>query len=184
MFSQVMSITVAVAAVGSALIAGVFFAFSTFVMTALSRLPAEQGVAAMKSVNKVILGSLFMPVFFGTAVCCVVLVLAWFFHWGGVDAIGILIGSALYLIGTFIVTMVFNVPLNNELASVKSTGDPAAGTWARYVDALDALESRPHRCRARSGHRTWSCGVVIPDVGSRAGRYAHSQASPAPCPSP
>jgi hypothetical protein len=66
--SQVMTITVAVAAVGSALIAGLFFAFSTFVMTALFRLPVDQGVAAMQSINKVILGSLFMPVFFGTAV--------------------------------------------------------------------------------------------------------------------
>ena len=133
MVSQVMSIAVAVAAVGSALIAGVFFAFSTFVMTALSRLPAEQGVAAMQSINKVILGSLFMPVFFGTAACCVVLVVAWFFHWDGVNEIAIPSGSALYLIGTFLVTMVCNVPLNNELASVESTGAAAAKTWARYV---------------------------------------------------
>ena len=133
MFSQVMTVTVAVTAVGSALIAGVFFAFSTFVMTALSRLPVEQGVAAMQSVNKVILGSLFMPVFLGTAACCVMLVLAWLLHWGGVDAIGILIGSALYLIGTFIVTMVCNVPLNNELASADRAGAAAAETWARYV---------------------------------------------------
>ena len=133
MVSQVMTVTVAVTAVGSALIAGVFFAFSTFVMTALSRLPAEQGVAAMQSINKVILGSLFMPVFFGTAACCVLLVIASFFRWGVVNEIAIPSGSALYLIGTFIVTLVCNVPLNNELASVKSTGDPAAETWARYV---------------------------------------------------
>jgi len=133
MVSQVMSMAVAVAAVGSALIAGVFFAFSTFVMTALSRLPAEQGVAAMQSINKVILGSLFMPVFFGTAACCVVLVVAWFFHGDGVNEIAIPSGSALYLIGTFLVTMVCNVPLNNELASVESTGAAAAKTWARYV---------------------------------------------------
>jgi uncharacterized membrane protein len=133
MVSQAMAITVAVAAVGSALIAGVFFAFSTFVMTALFRLPADQGVAAMQSINKVILGSLFMPVFFGTAACCVVLVLAWFFHGGGVNEIAIPIGSALYLIGTILVTMVFNVPLNNELASIGSTGAAAAETWTRYV---------------------------------------------------
>ena len=133
MVSQAITPTVAVAAVGSALIAGVFFAFSTFVMTALFRLPAPQGVAAMQSINKVILRSLFLPVFFGTAACCVVLVLAWFFRWGGVDEIAVPFGCALYLVGTFLVTMVFNVPLNNELASVESTGAPAAETWARYV---------------------------------------------------
>jgi len=93
----------------------------------------SQGVAAMQSINKVILGSLFMPVFFGTAACCVVLVIASFFHWGVVNEIAIPSGSALYLIGTFLVTMVCNVPLNNELASVESTGAAAAKTWARYV---------------------------------------------------
>jgi uncharacterized membrane protein len=33
-------------AVGAGLVGGVFFAFSTFVMKALSQLPAEQGIAA------------------------------------------------------------------------------------------------------------------------------------------
>jgi len=51
----------------------------------------------------------------------------------GPNEIAIPSGSALYLIGTFLVTMVCNVPLNNELASVESTGAAAAKTWARYV---------------------------------------------------
>jgi uncharacterized membrane protein len=133
MVSQVMAIVVAAAAVGSALIAGVFFAFSTFVMTALSRLPVEQGVAAMQSINRVILGSLFMPVFVGTAGCCVVLLLAWFLQWGDADRIAVPIGCALYLIGTFLSTIVFNVPLNNELASVDGKSAAAPETWSRYV---------------------------------------------------
>ena len=36
---------------GCGLNAGVFFAFSTFVMPALKRLPAAQGIAAMQSIN-------------------------------------------------------------------------------------------------------------------------------------
>ena len=39
------------AALGCAMMSGVFFAFSTFVMKALARLPAEQGVAAMQAIN-------------------------------------------------------------------------------------------------------------------------------------
>jgi uncharacterized membrane protein len=39
------------AALGCGLVAGVFFAFSTFVMKALARLPAEQGIAAMQAIN-------------------------------------------------------------------------------------------------------------------------------------
>jgi uncharacterized membrane protein len=39
-------------ALGCGLVAGVFFAFSSFVMPALKRLPPAQGIAAMQSINK------------------------------------------------------------------------------------------------------------------------------------
>jgi hypothetical protein len=40
-----------IAAVGCGLVAGVFFAFSSFVMNALARLQPAQGVAAMQAIN-------------------------------------------------------------------------------------------------------------------------------------
>jgi uncharacterized membrane protein len=43
----ILPITV-LAAVGSGLMAGLLFAFSNFVMKALTRLPPEQGMAAMQ----------------------------------------------------------------------------------------------------------------------------------------
>jgi uncharacterized membrane protein len=43
MSAPVISLVTLVGALGSALVAGVFFAFSTFVMPALVRLPPEQG---------------------------------------------------------------------------------------------------------------------------------------------
>ena len=36
---------------GSALVAGVFFAFSSFVMKVLARVPSAEGIAAMQSIN-------------------------------------------------------------------------------------------------------------------------------------
>ncbi len=39
------------AALGCGLIAGVFFAFSSFVMNALARIQPTQGIAAMQSIN-------------------------------------------------------------------------------------------------------------------------------------
>jgi len=62
------------AAIGSGLIAGVFFAFSTFVMRALARLPADQAVAAMQSINVTILNPVFFAVCFGTALLSIVLI--------------------------------------------------------------------------------------------------------------
>lgn len=57
------NIALIAAALGSGLIAGIFFAFSTFIMQAFARLPAEQGIAAMQSINTTILRSPFMVVF-------------------------------------------------------------------------------------------------------------------------
>ncbi len=62
--------------IGAGTIGGVFFAFSSFVMKALTELPASQGIAAMQRINVVVLNPLFLGVFIGTAVlalACVVL---------------------------------------------------------------------------------------------------------------
>ncbi|MDQ0998829.1 putative membrane protein [Phyllobacterium ifriqiyense] len=61
------------AALGSGIMAGLFFAFSSFIMTAFSKLPPEQGIAAMNSINVTILNATFGMAFFGTALLCIVL---------------------------------------------------------------------------------------------------------------
>ena len=48
-------IAIVIALLGSALIAGIFFAFSSFVMKALARVPSAEGIAAMQSINVVVL---------------------------------------------------------------------------------------------------------------------------------
>jgi uncharacterized membrane protein len=121
------------AALGCGLIAGVFFAFSAFVMTALARLPAAQGIAAMQSINVVVINPAFLGVLFGTAVLCIVLAVAAPVTWGESGAIYLLVGALLYLVGTIVVTMACNVPRNNALAAVAPDGAESASLWARYV---------------------------------------------------
>ena len=87
-----------VAAVGSGLAGGVFFAFSTFVMGGLRRLPAAQGIAAMQSMNKLAPTPPFMIPFIGTALLCVGLGISTLFRLGDVDARWQLAGCALYLV--------------------------------------------------------------------------------------
>lgn len=126
------------AALGCGLIAGVFFAFSSFVMRAFGRLPAEQGIAAMQSVNVVVLNPVFLSVFVGTAAVCGAAVIASFFRWREPDAIYLLAGGLLYVIGTFVVTMAFNVPRNEALA-VAAPADPASlKLWAGYLTSWTA----------------------------------------------
>lgn len=119
-------------ALGSGLIAGVFFAFSSFVMRALAKLPAPQGVAAMQSINIVVINPLFLGVFIGTALGSVLLAALVIVQ--GAPAMGTLLaGSALYVIGCFGVTIRGNVPLNNALAPLNPDSNEAASLWARYL---------------------------------------------------
>jgi uncharacterized membrane protein len=73
MLDQAIFLLTFTGAIGSALVAGIFFAFSTFVMQALGRIPAEQGITAMQSINITVINPLFMLAFLGTGAVCLVL---------------------------------------------------------------------------------------------------------------
>jgi uncharacterized membrane protein len=121
------------AALGCGLVAGIFYAFSSFVMKALARLPAGQGIAAMQSINIVVINPWFLGVFLGTAVACVLLAILAIFTWHRPGAPLLLIGSLLYLVGTILVTMMCNVPRNDALAAVDLASPDAASLWAGYL---------------------------------------------------
>ncbi len=125
-------------ALGSGLMAGVFFAFSTFVMRALARQPAAHGIAAMQSINVTVLNPWFLGVFFGTAVTSGMLALGLLVLWPAPGTWLLLAGSALYLLGTFLVTMVCNVPWNNRLAAADAASAAGQALWARYVSRWTA----------------------------------------------
>jgi uncharacterized membrane protein len=122
---------IGVAAVGSGLMSGLLFAFSCFVMSALTRLPQQYGMAAMQHINVVIINPLFLAVFLGTAVASAILAVYGVYHWADASAGSVVLGSLLYLLGTIGVTVAFNVPLNNALA--QATPDVAATVWPGYV---------------------------------------------------
>ena len=94
-----------VTALGCGLIAGVFFAFSSFVMKALARLQPAQGVGAMQAINVAAVTPAFMAALFGTAVVCSILAVWAFFAWDERFAPYLLVGSLLYLVGTIVLTI-------------------------------------------------------------------------------
>ena len=57
---EVLVVLTLVTALGCGLSAGALFAFSSFVMGALARLPVAQGIAAMNSINVVAVTPMFM----------------------------------------------------------------------------------------------------------------------------
>ena len=113
--------------------AGIFFAFSSFIMNALGRLPPAQGIVAMQSINITVINPLFIATLFGTAAVCVGLAIFAVLRWQQPGAALVLVGGLLYLIGTIGVTAVFNVPLNNALANVEPSSVEGASVWANYL---------------------------------------------------
>jgi uncharacterized membrane protein len=81
---------------------------------------------------------MFFTVFFGTAAACLVLGVSTFFRWQLPDAAYLLAGSLLYLTGTILVTVLFNVPRNNALAAVDPTSAAGANVWANYLSSWSA----------------------------------------------
>ena len=139
--SSLTTIAVVLALLGSALVGGVFFAFSSFVMKALARMPSREGIAAMQSINVVVINPTFLGVFLGTAaVCLLVAVLALRF-WGTSLALFLLAGAASYLIGTYLLTGLGNVPLNKRLAAVSASDQGADSLWQHYLDRWTLLNT-------------------------------------------
>lgn len=120
-------------AVGCGLLAGLYFAFSAFIMTSLGRIGPAAGIAAMNAINVDIVKSLFMPFFFGTTLTGGVLAVLGLLRWGEPGALTLVAGGVIYVVGMFVVTMVFNVPLNNALAGVDPASSEGATVWARYL---------------------------------------------------
>lgn len=121
------------ALLGSGLIAGAFFVFSVAVMPALRRLPANEGMAAMQSVNVVVQNPIFLGVFMGTALLSVALAAATLLSWNPNASSLIIAGAVLYAIGTFLLTIVFNVPLNNALDAADPASAGGHEFWNNYL---------------------------------------------------
>ena len=126
-----------IAAVGAGVSGGVFFAFSTFVMKALGRLPAAEGISAMNAINKAAPAPLFMLALFGTGVVSIVLSAVALRHLDQRWAVYLLTGTALYLV-CLVLTMVYHVPRNDALALVDPAGPGAAHAWAHYLSPWTA----------------------------------------------
>jgi uncharacterized membrane protein len=125
-------------ATGAGLVAGIFFAFSAFVMTALGRLSASNGISAMQSINVAVLNPVFFSVFFGTGAVSLALAIAALFRWSAPGALYLLVGALLYVVGCVLVTVMFNVPLNNKLKAVNPESSDGASLWSAYLTTWTA----------------------------------------------
>lgn len=119
--------------IGACTVGGVFFAFSSFVMKALAQLPASQGITAMQRINVTVLNPLFLGTFMGSALLAAAAAVLSFMPWSAPRSAWLLAAGLLYLVGSFLVTVAFNVPRNDQLAKLDATSPEAAAYWSRFV---------------------------------------------------
>lgn len=118
----------------SGIIGGVFFIFSTTIMRSLAVRPTDEAIGIMNEINAVIVRTNFIAIFLGNVVLSLVVIGFGLFgdpfsgRWFAVT------GAAFYLIGGFLVTIIFNVPRNNALAATVPD-DPIAANlvWQDYL---------------------------------------------------
>lgn len=139
---------------GSSLMAGLFFIFSNTVIEALSALPEDMAISAMQAINRVIINPLFLVVFMGTGLLSLGVIASSLARWGDPGSLWALVGALVYLAGGLTVTIVGNVPLNEQLALVDPLAlpQPSGFGWTAFTSRWLPLNHL----------RTFSCtGAVL-----------------------
>jgi len=121
------------AAIASALVGGVFYAFSSFVMAALQRLEPKHGMTAMQAINITAVQPGLMVPFFGTTLAHIVVAITAISNWENSVSAWLLVGSLSFVAGTFALTAVYHVPRNNALAGTAIDDPNAPHVWHRYL---------------------------------------------------
>jgi uncharacterized membrane protein len=100
--------------------AGLFFSYSVSVSWGLGKLADREYLQAMQSINREILNPIFFACFFGALVT---LPIATFqqYHHNQTAFLLLLLASLFYIMGVFVITSAFNVPLNDKLDLLELT---------------------------------------------------------------
>jgi uncharacterized membrane protein len=157
--TRLWDVLAAATVVGSGLLAGVFFAFSAFVMSGLHRLPDPAGAAAMRSINVTAQRPPLMIALFGVSALCFAIVVRAVTTWSQPGSGWLLTGAVLTIIGALGVTVAINVPLNDRL-------EAGTVTWARFLAGWEpANHARTILCLA-------GCAVLLIGAMRRASALA------------
>lgn len=120
-----------IAVVAYALVGGVFLAFSDFIMRSLAITGSTRGVEAMQVINREVFRWVFMVLFLGMAAVSLVVTGYSVIHLGGPAGMLIALAGVIYLVGCLGVTIVFNVPMNEALATMDLSADRTREYWTR-----------------------------------------------------
>ncbi|MEL6870261.1 MAG: anthrone oxygenase family protein [Pseudomonadota bacterium] len=119
-------------ALWSAVIGGVFSAFSEFIMSGLLRTSPACGIASMQHINRTVLKTQFVVGIFSIAIFSILFAVYSVAVFEGRALATIILAALVYLPSVFFMTMLGNVPMNDKLESLDHTSREAEVYWAQY----------------------------------------------------
>jgi len=126
MMASIHDIAVLLCNVMIGLLSGVYFIFSNTVMTSLAK--ANNGAAIMGAINEDILNPIFKLMFIISAVLS-----AYFAVFAPSIELNERVAYAVFFIGTFVVTLVKNIPDNNRLKAQLKSPQELSQVWQDYL---------------------------------------------------
>jgi uncharacterized membrane protein len=134
-------ILTSVAALFSAAAGGMMYVFSTFVMRGLDRTGPVDAITAMRGINiEANSNPVFLLGYFGATILALVVGVIAAIQLGQPGSWMVLAGAVLAILAA-VITMAFNVPLNNHLDTVNPVGLSAADAareWQAYFSTWTA----------------------------------------------
>jgi uncharacterized membrane protein len=141
---SIKSISLFAAVLLTGLSAGLFYAWSVSIIPGSRKVMDHTYVESMQAFNRAILNPAFFLVFMGSGI---LLAVGAFQHYKTGIVFWVMLAAALsYLVGTFGVTMVGNVPLNNSLDKLQ-INDMSADQIAAFRNHFEANWNRLHTIR-------------------------------------
>lgn len=119
-------------ALWSAVIGGVFSAFSEFIMSGLLRAEPAGGIEAMQHINRTVLKTQFVAGILLIAPLSLFLAVHGWKNFEGAARAALLIAPGIYLPTVFLMTLFGNVPMNNKLERLDPTAPSSERYWSTY----------------------------------------------------
>jgi len=119
-------------ALWSAVIGGVFAAFSEFVMSGLLRAAPAGGIESMQHINRTVIKTQFVAGIFLIALFSVLFAIYSLTVFEGAALVTLVLAPVVYLPTVFLMTMFGNVPMNKKLERLDHTTAEAEAYWVKY----------------------------------------------------
>ena len=126
-------------ALWSAVVAGVFSAFSEFIMSALLKAEPAGGIEAMQHINRDVIKTQFVAGILSIGLFSLLLGLYSLAVCEGAALLALILAPLVYLPSVFLMTMFGNVPMNNKLDSLDYTSAEAHAYWREYGEKWTRL---------------------------------------------